>query len=113
MLYPDQKRDKNIRLALFCGWRCEKRTLSGGFFECLEYEKEGWLSPDEKWYEDGFGGLPDFSQSLKAMHEAENKLDGEQVKVYIARMCHVIKNKDSVFRLINASAEDRFEAFPI
>lgn len=114
-LTDDQKR---IRIAEFCGWTHCKQ--SGDKLACPDaywyppggYIPPGWKEPCGMCH---LYQLPDYLDSLDAIHEAEKKLTDEQ---YYEFRCHLYgfaiesgDRRDNAYRhVVSAAARQRAEA---
>jgi hypothetical protein len=86
---PEQQR---IAIAEACGWTfCE--GLTG--------------RPPKK----GYAYIPDYLNSLDAMHEAEKVLKGVQPEDYWGEVAHLVPDTKGMFGILHATAAQRAEAF--
>lgn len=89
---PDD--DRRIRTAELCGWkwhkpfkrRAEKNVLAGPKKGSVTVWRDGTLGG-------GAGALPDYLNSLDAMHEAEKELGGHQLPDYAGHLRDVVSHE--------------------
>jgi hypothetical protein len=94
----------NAAIAEACGWKVKKGTRKGKFDPegvCLWYELE------HHGGESIWRMVPDFTNSLDAMHKAEESLKGIQFPAY----AFILDNFEGSLFGIRATARQRAEAF--
>jgi hypothetical protein len=89
--------EKRIRIAMACGW---SEFDSDNIPNCIQYTAKG---PSGKW-----GMTPDYFNDLNAMHEAEEKISGNQF-MYMDTLRKVCWGND--WLTCHATAAQRAEAF--
>ena len=95
---------QRIAIAEACGWRHKERVFEVG----VQIELGGWYDPDGHFYGEHTSDLPDYLNSLDAMHEAEDSramfLKYDKYRKTLQDVC------ESTFPIC-ATAAQRAEAF--
>ena len=102
---PEQQR---IAIAEACGWRIAERVLS----ESKEEAIACWIRPNGKEWQEQI--LPNYTEDLNAMHEAEKVLTEDQREQYLNslyKVCNPDSMLNDAWNLNCATAAQRAEAF--
>lgn len=101
-----------IKIAEACGWRREDLPHLGEL--PYWYDQKGHYVGGGSWFP-----IPDYLNSLDAMHEAIRVLDYEQAEEFEDYLCDICKRANDEaenpapwrFAVVNATARQRAEAF--
>lgn len=88
---------KRIRIAEFCGWKRELVPPSNNN-PCGEFQHTWWYSPDGK-----HSRLPDYLNSLDAIHEAEKKLEYNQAVCFRLHLAGNSDKRDPEYLTVEAA----------
>lgn len=114
---PEQKR---IAIAELCGWKWVKNhCFKNGSFMGSESFGDGWRRPNSDFVTDNPSELPDYTNCLNAMHEAEKVFTQEDQKHrYLEALAEVVMSgKDyaidagHAWLVTHATAAKRADAF--
>jgi len=97
---------QRIAIAEACGWRHKERVFEVG----VQIELGGWYDPDGHFYGEHTSDLPNYLNSLDAVHEAVETLRYRDGFEWFDFQKHLLDICGSVMNCIQATAEQRAEA---
>ena len=104
----------NVKIAEVCGWLwvTDQPVKNQSFMGSVSYA-DGWVNPKTGEVSDDYFDLPNYLNSLDAMHEAEKIIGaGDLGTLYIENFRRVCGcEHGDIWYIIHATAEQRAEAF--
>jgi len=97
---------QRIAIAVACGWRHKERVFEVG----VQIELGGWYDPDGHFYGEHTSDLPNYLNSLDAMHGAEERLGALEPGAR-RRLAELLQDWLGANGAIFATATQRAEAF--